>query len=94
LPFLYLDFGTGLAKPLITADGLAPRHFAKAKERHMKKILISTAILTATSGAAFAHPGEHGFSILHLVTEADHLAMFAVAAVAAVLAYKHFRRAA
>ncbi len=60
----------------------------------MKKILISAAILTATSGAAFAHPGEHGFSMLHLVTEADHLAMFAVAAVAAVLVYKHFHRAA
>ena len=99
MPLLHLDIGAGVAKPLITADGLGPRHFAKAKERHMKKILISAAILTATSGAALAHPGEHGFSVLnslwHLATEPDHLAMIAVAVVVAcAVAYKHFRRAA
>jgi hypothetical protein len=87
----------GLLNQRQQADGPAPRHFAKAKERHMKKIL-TTAAFAMTSTAAFAHPGEHGFSVLnslwHLVTEPDHLVMLAVAVVVgAAVAYKYFRRA-
>jgi hypothetical protein len=99
LPLLHLDNGAGLAKPHTSADGPSPAPNAKAKERHMKKILISAAAVVASSNAALAHPGEHGFSVLnslwHLLTEPDHLAMIGVAVVVAgALAYKHFRRAA
>ncbi len=45
----------------------------------MTRFLIASATLAASTGAAFAHPGEHAFSLLnsiaHLLTEPDHLAM-------------------
>jgi len=63
----------------------------------MKKIFIATGLVTATSDAALAHPGEHAFSVVasfyHLATEPDHLAMMAAAIIiAAALIYKFKRR--
>jgi hydrogenase/urease accessory protein HupE len=63
----------------------------------MKKILIATATLVSTSSLALAHSGEHALSVLnsvvHLLTEPDHLAMIAVGIiVVGVLFYKHSRR--
>ena len=41
------------------------------------------ALLSLIPGAALAHPGDHAHaSLLHLVTEPDHLAMIALAAAA------------
>jgi hydrogenase/urease accessory protein HupE len=61
----------------------------------MKKFLIATGGLLSTSGAAFAHPGDHALnmlnSLVHLLTEPDHLAMLLVAALfagGAVYIYK------
>ena len=62
----------------------------------MKKIVIATGILTATSGAALAHPGDHHFSVvnslIHLLTEPDHMAMMATVFVVAAAAYYKFKR--
>jgi hydrogenase/urease accessory protein HupE len=63
----------------------------------MKKILIAAGMTSFSSGAAFAHPGEHAFtiaaSVYHLLTEPDHLAMMAGAIIiAAALIYKFKRR--
>jgi hydrogenase/urease accessory protein HupE len=57
-------------------------------ERHnMKRTLTTLLVLTATAGSAFAHPGDHAFSLVgslaHLLTEPDHLAMMGVVALAA-----------
>ncbi len=53
----------------------------------MKRTLSTILILAATAGSAFAHPGDHAFSLIgslaHLLTEPDHLAMMIVAAAAA-----------
>ncbi len=63
----------------------------------MNKFLISVAGLTLSSTAALAHPGDHAFSMLnslvHLLTEPDHLAMLmAAAALVGVILYKRKRR--
>jgi hydrogenase/urease accessory protein HupE len=63
----------------------------------MKKILIATATLISTTGAALAHPGDHTLtllnSIVHILSEPDHLAMIAVGViVVGVLFYKRSRR--
>jgi hydrogenase/urease accessory protein HupE len=65
----------------------------------MKKILTTTAILAASTTAAMAHPGDHAmsafYSVVHVLTEPDHLAMIAVAfVVGGALLYKRLRRAA
>lgn len=58
----------------------------------MKRILTSSLILAAMSSAAFAHPGDHQFTLaatlVHLLTEPDHLAMLSAAVVAVVLAWR------
>ena len=57
----------------------------------MKKIALGTFILAVGSTAAFAHPGTHAMpavqSLLHLLTEPDHLAMIATVLVAAAALY-------
>ena len=62
----------------------------------MKKIIIATGILAATSGAALAHPGDHAFSminsLIHLLTEPDHLAMVVAAVGVAAFAFYKFKR--
>lgn len=62
----------------------------------MKRILTSTLILASLSGSAMAHPGEHGFSIVgslvHLLSEPDHLAMLAGTIVVAFLAWRWGKR--
>jgi hydrogenase/urease accessory protein HupE len=63
----------------------------------MKKLSIAAGFIATSSGAAFAHPGEHAFtiaaSLYHLLTEPDHLAMMGGAVViAAALFYKFKRR--
>jgi hydrogenase/urease accessory protein HupE len=55
----------------------------------MKKIIVTSAgLLSISATSALAHPGPHDFSFLgslyHLVTEPDHLAMMAGAALIAV----------
>ena len=65
----------------------------------MNKFLIATATLVSTSSVALAHPGEHALSVLnsvvHLLTEPDHLAMIAFGIiVVGVLFYKRARRSA
>ncbi len=53
----------------------------------MKRILP---VLTLVPSAALAHPGDHhATGLLHLLTEADHLAM--IAAAVAVLGYLVYR---
>lgn len=64
----------------------------------MKNLTLTTTALLATTVAASAHPGEHGFSVVqslfHLLTEPDHLAMMAgAAALGAVLWFKLRKRA-
>ncbi len=62
----------------------------------MKRI---TAMLTLLPSAALAHPGDHSHSaffanLRHILTEPDHLAMLAAAAVAvAVVLYLRKDRA-
>jgi hydrogenase/urease accessory protein HupE len=63
----------------------------------MKKLLIATLLTGSAPSVAFAHPGEHGMTVLnslwHLLTEPDHLAMIAVGIiVVGVLFYKRSRR--
>ena len=62
----------------------------------MKKSIIAAGMLVATSGAALAHPGDHAFtvvnSLIHLLTEPDHLALLATAGVVAAAAYVKFKR--
>jgi hypothetical protein len=89
----------GLLNRFRQADGPSPAPFAKAKERHMKKILIAAVTLGLTANAAFAHPGEHAMTVLktigHLLTEPDHLAMIVVGiVVVGVLFYKRSRNTA
>ena len=49
------------------------------------KRLLTLSLLTPT--AALAHPGDHGTSsILHLLTEPDHLALLAVIVAAVAFA--------
>jgi hydrogenase/urease accessory protein HupE len=86
-----------LVNPSHSADGLAPAPFAKAKEQHMKKILIASTAIFASAESAVAHTGEHGLSFtqgaFHVLTQPDHLAMIvAVAAVLGFLAYRRGRR--
>jgi hypothetical protein len=54
----------------------------------MTRISLSLATLVATATTVWAHPADHAMpavqSILHLLTEPDHLAMLAIAAAAAV----------
>ena len=94
---LRLDLKTRDARSLQKADGQASR-LAGAMEQHMKKTVISTLVLAAMASPAFAHPGDHVFSMLgslvHLLTEPDHLAMMAVAAVVGFFIYRRARRSA
>jgi hypothetical protein len=57
----------------------------------MNKFLAAAIATVATSGSAMAHPGEHAFtvagSLVHLLTEPDHLAMIAVGASVLGVAY-------
>lgn len=54
----------------------------------MKKLFTA---LSLAPSVALAHPGDHhSTGLLHLLTEADHLAM--IAAVVAVLGYLIYRR--
>ncbi len=63
----------------------------------MKRTLIAAGIIAASAGGAWAHPGEHGFSLAgslyHLLTEPDHLALlvFTIAIVSGLI-YKLKRR--
>lgn len=64
----------------------------------MKKFLIPAATLAASTTAALAHTGNHALTVLnsvvHVLTEPDHLAMIAAAiVVVGVLFYKRLRRA-
>lgn len=62
----------------------------------MKSILPSTIVLAAMSSAAAAHPGSHDLSVVsslvHLLTEPDHLAMLSGAIVAAFVAWRWMTR--
>ncbi len=62
----------------------------------MKRSLTSILALAGFAGSAMAHPGDHGFSLtgslVHLLSEPDHLAMMAGAVVAAVVAWRWVRR--
>jgi hydrogenase/urease accessory protein HupE len=63
----------------------------------MKKLIIATVALAASTSAALAHPGEHVMSLIntvvHLMTEPDHLAMIVVGiVVVGVLFYKRAQR--
>ena len=78
-------------------DGQVSASQQEQRKRLMKKFLIAAGFTTFSSGAAFAHPGKHAFtvaaSLYHLLTEPDHLAMMAGAAIiAAALVYKFKRR--
>jgi hypothetical protein len=93
---LQLDTSVPAAKSNTMADGLGSAPIAKAKEQQMKKILTTAIATLGFSSTAFAHPGEHAFnvanSLIHLLTEPDHLAMLALgAAVVGVLIYKRKR---
>jgi len=62
-------------------------------EQHaMKRIFFSVLVLGVSGGAAFAHPGDHLFtamgSLAHLLTEPDHLAMMAGAALLAIVVWR------
>ncbi len=64
----------------------------------MKQFSISAATLAATTTAAVAHTGDHALTVLnslvHVLTEPDHLAMITVGiVVVGVLFYKRSRRA-
>lgn len=64
----------------------------------MNKFLIPAATLATTTTAAVAHPGDHALTVLnslvHVLTEPDHLAMIAAAiVVVGALFYKRLRRA-
>jgi hydrogenase/urease accessory protein HupE len=98
MPLLRVDSSGRAAKTATQADGPGARAHAKAKEQHMKKLMMSIATLMAVTTVAKAHPGEHAFSmaqsLFHLLTEPDHLAMMAAAAaLAAVLWFKLRKRA-
>jgi hypothetical protein len=58
----------------------------------VKKISLSVLALGFSGGVAMAHPGDHVFSaagtVVHLLTEPDHLAMAAAAALAAFLLWR------
>jgi hydrogenase/urease accessory protein HupE len=60
-----------------------------------KLILISTFMVSASTGAAFAH-GDHTGNALqvvaHMLSEPDHLAMLSVAGLAALALYRLSRR--
>jgi hydrogenase/urease accessory protein HupE len=62
----------------------------------MKKFFTPVFALAMSAAPAFAHPGDHAFSItqsfLHLLTEPDHLAMLAVAAVGVAVVAKLARK--
>lgn len=64
----------------------------------MTRITLSLTTLMATTNAALAHPADHHLSplqsLVHLLTEPDHLAMIALAAVAAGAVWLARRRKA
>jgi hydrogenase/urease accessory protein HupE len=64
----------------------------------MKKILSATAVLIAGTSGALAHPGDHAYSafqsVLHVLTEPDHLAMMVGAIVLAVGLYVRSKKRA
>jgi hypothetical protein len=67
-------------------------------ERHMtKQVLISIAVLGISAGGAFAN-GDHSGDVLrvlaHIWSEPDHLAMFSLVVIAAVVVLRKYRRQA
>ena len=58
----------------------------------MKRILFSVLVLGVSGGAALAHPGDHAMSaigsLVHLLTEPDHLAMMGAAALLAFAVWR------
>jgi hydrogenase/urease accessory protein HupE len=63
------------------------RAMQEQMQQHMKKIVLATAGLIAASVPAFAHADDHQLgvveSLMHLLTEPDHLALIVAAVLAA-----------
>jgi urease accessory protein len=90
--FLQLDSSVPAAKSNTTADGPGSAPKAKAKEQHMKKILVSLMSFVTLVQSAEAHVGPPGHAhdvvsgFMHPIGGVDHvLAMVAVGVFAAML---------
>jgi hydrogenase/urease accessory protein HupE len=76
---------------------------SKSKERHMTRLIsrigITTALVAVSASTAWSHPADHSYlslgqSLVHLLTEPDHMLYMGLAVAVAYFAFRKYRKSA